>query len=146
MEGNDSPGNTKKTGLWIEEGKKLRIWSPYEKRKVLTASSIQSRWGRLSGVASWDKSGIYFLRLTARSTLGMIKLNKKSFFKRVFGRRVPPPPLLCQSGLKVMVYRTNVWTFTSINESCESLRALIPSVWALFLYLCTRDVWSNISH
>lgn len=44
------------------------------------------------------------------------------------------PLSACQSGLKVMVYRTNVCILESINEGCEFLHFLMPLSGDLFLF------------
>lgn len=65
-EGNNSPGTeNQEDGSERKTGFCLRMRRGRTKIEVLTASSIQTRWERLSSFALGDKRGIYLFRLMA---------------------------------------------------------------------------------
>lgn len=102
---NQEDGLERKTGFC------LCMRQRQTKIEVLTASSIQTRWERLSSFALWDKRGDLFIQVDSSGALWMIK--------ECVCVLCVHPLSVCQSGLKVVVYRTNMCILESINERCD---------------------------
>ena len=133
VEGNDSPGDWKPGGRIGEEKKQdsVSVWGrKTQNRGADSFLPSRPRWERLSSFALRDKSGEggggdLFIQVDSSGALWMIK-------GVCLPRLCVHPLSACQSGLKVVVYRTNMCVLESANERRERLHvALIPFVWGL---------------